>query len=100
MRQAELYRTPGAFLYSPLVAALYSPFALISQNASEAIWRLLIGLALPLALWFNARALFDFSKKQFACLLLLIMPLMLSSLNNGQANIVIMALFLVAIGAA
>jgi hypothetical protein len=96
IHQAELYGTPGTFLYSPLIAALYSPFALISQNASEAIWRLLIGLALPLALWFNARTLFDFSKNQFACLLLLILPLTLSSLNNGQANIIIIILFLVA----
>lgn len=59
-----------------------------------------MGIALPLALWFNAKALFDFSKKQFACLLLLILPLTASSLNNGQANIVIIALFLVATGAA
>ena len=59
-----------------------------------------MSLAFPLALWFNARTLFDFSRNQFACLLLLILPLTLSSLNNGQANIVIIALFLVATGAA
>jgi hypothetical protein len=102
IHQGQIYGTPGKspFLYSPLIAALYSPFALISQNLSEAIWRLLMGIALPLALWFNAKALFDFSKKQFACLLLLILPLTLSSLSNGQANIVIIALFLVATGAA
>jgi hypothetical protein len=100
IHQSQIYGTPGTFLYSPLIAALYSPFALISQNVSEVVWRLLIGLALPLALWFNARTLFDFSKKQFACLFLLILPLTLSSLNNGQANIIIIVLFLLAAGSA
>jgi hypothetical protein len=61
---------------------------------------LLLGLALPLALWFNARKLFDFSGKEFAWLFLLILPLTLSSLNNGQANIIIIVLFLVGAGAA
>jgi hypothetical protein len=100
IHRGQIYGTAGTFLYSPLIAALYSPFALISQNVSEVIWRLLISLAFPLAIWFNARTLFDFSRNQFACLLLLILPLTLSSLNNGQANIVIIALFLVATGAA
>jgi glycosyl transferase family 87 len=101
IHQADIYsRTAGTFLYSPLIAAFYSPFALISQNLSEVLWRLLLGLALPLALWFNARKLFDFSEKQFACLFFLILPLTLSDLNNGQANIIITVLFLVGVGAA
>jgi hypothetical protein len=100
IHQAQIYGTDRTFLYSPLIAALYSPFALISQNVSEVLWRLLIGLALPLALWFNARKLFDFSKKEFACLWLLILPLTISNLDNGQANIIIIVLFLVAAGAA
>jgi hypothetical protein len=101
IHQAEIYgRTAGTFLYSPLIAALYSPFALISQKLSEVIWRLLLGLALPLALWFNARKLFDFSEREFFCLFFLILPLTLSSLNDGQANIIIIVLFLVSAGAA
>ena len=100
IHQAQLYGAPGVFLYSPLVAALFSPFALVSQNVGEVLWRLLLGVALPLALWFNARTLFDFSKKEFAWLFLLILPLTLSSLNNGQANIIIIVLFLVAAGTA
>src|SRR5437667_103456 len=100
IHQAQIYAAPGIFLYSPLVAALFSPFALISQNVAEVLWRLVLGLALPLALWFNARTLFDFSKKEFAYLFLLIVPLTLSSLNNGQASIIIIVLFLVAAAAA
>src|SRR5215467_8859197 len=61
--QANIYGIAGArFLYSPLVAALYSPFAIMPQNVAEVLWRLLLGVALPLALWFNARTLFGFSK--------------------------------------
>jgi hypothetical protein len=101
LQQKQIYGTGGsAFLYSPLIAAFYSPFALVSQNVSEVLWRLLLGLALPLSLWFNARALFGFSKNKFAYLLLLILPLTLSNLNQGQANLMLMVLFLVATAAA
>jgi len=100
IHQGQIYAAPGIFLYSPLVGAFFSPFALISQNVAEVLWRLLLGFALPLALWFNARTLFDFSKKEFAWLFLLIVPLTLSSLNNGQANIIIIVLFLAAAAAA
>jgi hypothetical protein len=100
LRETQIYGTKATFLYSPLIAALYSPFALISQNQSEVLWRLLMGLALPLALWFNARELFRFSKWEFACLLLLILPLTVSNLNNGQANIILIVLLLLATGAA
>jgi hypothetical protein len=97
IQQKQIYGIGGsAFLYSPLIAAFYSPFALISQNASEVIWRFLLGVALPLSLWFNSRALFSFSKNTFACLLLLILPLTLSNLNQGQANVVLIVLLLVA----
>src|SRR6266478_2081502 len=58
IQQAEIYGTAGsAFLYSPLIAVLYSPFALIPANISEVLWRLLLGVTLPLSLWFNARTL-------------------------------------------
>ena len=100
IHQAEIYGTDTTFIYSPLIAALYSPFALISHNVSEVLWRVLLSLVLPLALWFNARELFDFSKEKFACLLLLILPLTISNLANGQANIIIIVLLLIATGAA
>jgi Glycosyltransferase family 87 len=101
IQQRQIYGVGGsAFLYSPLIAAFYSPFALISQNASEAIWRLLLGVALPLSLWLNSRALFRFSQNTFACLLLLILPLTLSNLNQGQANVVLIVLLLAATTAA
>jgi hypothetical protein len=101
LHQGEIYdRTAGTFLYSPLIAAIYSPFALVTENTGEVIWRLLLGLALPLALWFNARQLFDFSEKEFARLFALVLPLTLSNLNNGQANLILIALFLSATGAA
>jgi hypothetical protein len=97
LQQQQIYGTGGsAFLYSPLIAAFYSPFALVSQNVSEVLWRLLLGLALPLSLWFNTRVLFGFSKNKFVCLLLLILPLTLSNLNQGQANLMLLMLLLVA----
>jgi len=100
-RQTRIYQTAeSAFLYSPLIAAFYSPFAFVAQNLSEALWRLLLGVTLPLSLWLNARKLFGFSKNEFACLLLLVLPLTLSNLHNGQANLMVLVLFLVATAAA
>ena len=97
IHQAEIYGTAGsAFLYSPLIAGLYSPFALISQGLSEVLWRFLLGVTFPLSLWYNGRTLFGFSKSQFACAFLLILPLTLSNLNNGQANLILIVLLLVA----
>ncbi len=101
IRQTEVYATGrSAFLYSPLIAFFYSPFAFLPENFSEALWRLTLGVTLPLTIWYNARALFGFSKDEFACLLLLILPLTLSNLNNGQANLILIVLLLVAATAA
>jgi hypothetical protein len=101
IRQTEIYATGrSAFLYSPLIGSFYSPFAFLPENFPEALWRLTLGVTLPLAIWYNARALFGFSKDEFACLLLLILPLTLSNLNNGQANLILMVLLLVAATAA
>src|SRR5207237_9910818 len=95
-RQTQIYQTAkSAFLYSPLIAAFYSPFAFVAQNLSEALWRLLLGVTLPLSLWLNARKLFGFSKNEFACLVLLILPLTLSNLCNGQVNLIVSVLFLI-----
>jgi hypothetical protein len=97
IRQDQIYSTgESAFLYSPLIAAFYSPLALVSQNLSEALWRLLLGVALPLSLWLNARKLFGFSNNEFAYLLLLVLPLTLGNLHNGQANLIVLVLFLIA----
>jgi len=97
IQQGQIYGTAGSrFLYSPLAAGLYSPFALISQSLSEVLWRLLLGVTLPLSLWYHGRTLFGFSKSQFACAFLLILPLTLSNLNEGQANLILIMLLLVA----
>lgn len=100
LQQSRLYGPDTGFLYTPLIAALHAPFALLPEGLSEVFWRLIIGFSFPVALWFNGRAVFQFSKEQFASLLLLSLPLTLNTLNNGQANLVLVILFLVAVGAA
>jgi hypothetical protein len=50
-----LYSHVGKYLYSPLAAALFAPFALIPDWAASAVWRLATGLAYLIAIvcWFR-----------------------------------------------
>jgi hypothetical protein len=113
-----LYSHVGKYLYSPLAAAWFTPFALIPDRAASALWRLAAGLAYLFAVicWFrryNARDEIllirgvgnrvESGVKQrpdeqklvptvFGLLLLL--PLSIGNLNNGQASPLIIALLL------
>lgn len=100
LHQGRLYGADTGFLYTPLIAGIHSPFALLPEAIAEVLWRVMIGVGFPLVLWFNARALFRFSRDQFASLLLLTLPLTLNTLNNGQSNIVLVVLCLGATAAA
>jgi Glycosyltransferase family 87 len=113
-----LYSHVGKYLYSPLAAAWFAPFALIPDWAASALWRLAAGLAYLFAVicWFrryNGRDDIPLIRgvgnrvesgvKQrpdeqklvpsvFGLLLLL--PLSIGNLNNGQASPLIIALLL------
>jgi Glycosyltransferase family 87 len=52
-----LYSAVGKYLYSPLAAAFFAPFALLPDWAGSALWRLATGCAYLVAIlyWFSAR---------------------------------------------
>jgi hypothetical protein len=111
-----LYSHVGKYLYSPLAAAWFAPFALIPDWAASALWHLATGLAYFLAAvcWFRRYE----SSSQIRCDielpsaenkassgrlsstaptglgLLLLLPLSIGNLNNGQASPLIIALLL------
>lgn len=88
------------FRYSPLTAALLVPFHHLPIRIGGAVWRLLnAGVLLGgFALWLRA-APGTRTPRQLAILFLLLAPLSLSSLNNGQPNPLIIGLLLAALAA-
>ena len=108
-----LYAHVGKYLYSPLAAAWFAPFALLPDWAASGVWRLVTGLAYLFAvvLWFcrgsdelllirkfNARteSAQGPDEPEFVptAALLLLLPLSIGNLNNGQASPLIIALLL------
>jgi hypothetical protein len=119
-----LYSHVGKYLYSPLAAALFAPFALLPAGAASALWRLVTGLAYLIAVvcwfgkdWFGRdelpliRRIFGRTGpgvKQRAdeqeliptelvptvLSLALLLPLSIGNLNNGQASPLIIALLI------
>jgi hypothetical protein len=112
-----LYSHVGKYLYSPLAAALFAPFALMPDGVASALWRLVTGLAyLSVVIsWFRRYGrdelpLIDGVGKSTesgvkqrpderevvptVLGLALLLPLSIGNLNNGQASPLIIALLL------
>jgi hypothetical protein len=104
---APLYRNTweqhfDQFRYSPLSAALFAPFHLLPEGVGGALWRLLNAAALlgGFAWWLRAVNQAPLTPRQWGALFLLVAPLSLSSLNNGQPNLLIAGLLLAALAGA
>lgn len=87
------------FRYSPLVAATFAPMSVLSDRIGNLVWRWLNAFALLAALAWWARVAWaprDFKRASLALgwLLVLVLPLALGSLNNGQSNGLVLALIL------
>ena len=99
---ADLYPAHGEmFRYSPLVAASFVPFGLLPDPLGGALWRGLSAAAyLGALLWWCRAALpAALTRTQRAWLLLLVLPLSVGNLNNGQSNTLVLALLLAAVAA-
>jgi hypothetical protein len=111
-----LYSHVGKYLYSPLAAALFTPFALLPDWAASAVWRLAMGLAYLFAVfcWFRRYSGRDElplirgrdsriesrlkqrpdERELVPTVLALLLPLSIGNLNNGQASPLIIALLI------
>jgi hypothetical protein len=101
----ELYRRSwrpdqDQFRYSPLTAVLLVPFHHLPIRLGGVVWRLLNAAILlgGFAWWLRIAPLVRTPRQQ-AILFLLLAPLSLSSLNNGQPNPLIIGLLLAALAA-
>ncbi|MFO0846296.1 MAG: glycosyltransferase 87 family protein [Gemmataceae bacterium] len=98
------YRTGNefeSFRYSPLIAGLCVPLGLLPEQAAGVLWRLISAAVLlgGLREWLRWAVPAAFDADQTGWLLLLLAPLSLGSLNNGQANTVLAGLLLLAVAA-
>ena len=100
----DLYAMPDGrepYRYSPLVAAFFVPFSLLPDGPAGLLWRLL-GSAVFLSglAWWGRTALPPGpARSRWALLLLLPAPLTLGNVHNGQANLLVLGLLLVAVAA-
>jgi hypothetical protein len=96
---ANLFDPPppwrDVYRYSPAVAAGFAPWGLLSDRAGGVLWR-----------WFNAAVLcgalvawyrwWRDEKPGLSAILLLVLPLAIGGLNNGQCNALLAGLMLLA----
>jgi hypothetical protein len=100
---AVIQRMSG-YRYSPLVSILFVPFSLLPDAWGGVLWRLSsFACFLGAFAWFVGGVLPGAERLGplgTAALWLLIVPLSLGSMNNGQANVLLMALLLASAAAA
>ncbi|HKI31711.1 MAG TPA: glycosyltransferase 87 family protein [Gemmataceae bacterium] len=101
---ADLYETPAGhdpYRYSPLVAAFFVPLSQLPDGAAGLLWRLIAAAAFlgGIAGWSRAVLPPTLTRVQRALLFLLPAPLALGNVHNGQANILIIGLLLLAVAA-
>ena len=94
----------SGYRYAPLVSAAFVPFSLLPDSWGGLVWRLANYLCFFAAFAWFIREVLPGAKSlpvnAQASLWLLILPLTVGSMNNGQANVLLMALILVAGAAA
>ena len=99
---ANLYPQVGKYLYSPLAAAFFSLFAWMPEPVGGALWRLAIGgvYLSTFILWQRHFGKDLIAPDLFWLGTLLLLPLSLGNLNNGQASLLVIGLLLAACVAA
>jgi hypothetical protein len=95
-------RTFDYYRYSPLCAILLTPFVLLPGSWGGALWKAFNCLfyAGALGIWARRLLTLRLSGNQLAGLFLLVIPLSMHSMYNGQANLVMLGACLLALTAA
>ena len=102
MAGRPLYSTVGGFVYSPLVAAFFAPFALLPAAVGNTVWRLLNVAVFASAVfyWLGSSLSPDRTRRRAGLVFLLLLPLALGNFNNGQVNPMVVGFLMFSIVAA
>jgi hypothetical protein len=97
-----LYPTTRGFVYSPLIAACFAPFAFLPERLGSILWRVLNAAIFFWAIfWWLKMGLHNrIPRKSFGLVFLLLLPLSIGNFNNGQVNPMLIGLLMIAIVAA
>lgn len=89
------------FRYSPLVAVSFAPLALLNERVGNVLWRLFDGGVFLGGLWWWLRTVLPGAGTNplKAVVVLLVVPLALASLSNGQTNPLVIGFLLAATAA-
>jgi hypothetical protein len=84
------------FRYSPLIAATFAPFSALPDRAGNLLWRWLNAAVLlgGLAWWLRAART---ARTDSAWVFILVLPMALGNMNNGQSNTLVLGLLLAAV---
>lgn len=86
--RGDLYSGPAGMNYLPHFAVLFSPFAAVPAPWGDVLWRVAAAAWLAWGMWrLTARLEIDDAAKGFLRASLLAVPLCLSAMRNGQANV-------------
>jgi len=92
-----IYTGKSGFLYLPQAAIFYTPIRILPERVGEPLWRLVMLGSLAGALWWGAKSLGGQNRGMlFLFASLLVLPASLASARNGQVNMPLAALYLLA----
>lgn len=98
LRGENLYSGGTDYLYSPLVAAFFSPFALLPLWLATLIWRAgVIATYLHVVRTWLRDGTSRIPAQNHAAVFLILLPLSIGSINNAQSNPVVIALIMFAL---
>ena len=96
----DLYVNWRGFIYSPLVAALFAPFAYLPSGCGVVLWQLLNVVALLGGLAALLWTIFPSTVRRYAGIVyLLIIPFAVGNLDIGQSNPLLIGLLMFAVAA-
>jgi hypothetical protein len=95
----DLYKSSGGYRYCPPVTVLFAGLSHLPHGAAGILWRVIGVVAFLGAMgwWAKTGLPRTLSRSEVGLLFLLAAPLALSSLNNGQANILLAGLLVLSV---
>lgn len=98
LRGENLYSGGNDYLYSPLIAAFFAPFSILPMWLANLAWRTLNVAAFlgSVGLWLR-HGIHPIPKARHSLVFLIMLPLSIGSLNNGQSNPLLIALVMTAL---